>query len=72
MTTAYIEIEVDLESFSDEDIEAEYEERFGAAAKLKDEEFKRLQRIYHAMRLDKPEAKDLMWEYIRDTLGVVL
>jgi hypothetical protein len=71
MTTAYIEVEVDLGDFSDKEIEAEYIERFGKPVGHVHEEHERLRTIYHAMRQGKPEARDLMWDYIRDTLGVV-
>ena len=72
MTTTYIEVEVDLEDFSDQDIKDEYEERFGTPADLPEGDLERLHAIYQAMRLNKPNAHDLMWDYIRDRLGVAL
>lgn len=72
MTTAYIEVEVDLETFSDQDIKDEYEERFGTPADLPEGDIERIETIYHAMRLNKPNAHDLMWDYIRDRLGVAV
>lgn len=71
MTITYIEVEVDMSDFSDSDIENEYAERFGKPVGTEDESLERLRTIYHAMRQGKPEARDLMWDYIRDTLGVV-
>ena len=72
MTTAYIEVEVDLSEFSDRDIKAEYTERFGKPMDSEADDLERLQSIYQAMRLNKPNAHDLMWDYIRDRLGVVV
>ena len=72
MTSAYIEVEVDLCDFSDEDIEAEYAERFGKPVEREGDNTERLRAIYHAMRQNRPEAHDMMWDYIRDTLGVTV
>jgi hypothetical protein len=74
MTFKYIEVEVevDMSDFTDEDIEEEYEERFGKPMGSEADDLERLQSIYHAMRLNKPNAHDLMWDYIRDRLGVAV
>jgi hypothetical protein len=72
MTTAHIEVEVDLSDFSDQDIKEEYAERFGTPMGNEDDDTQRLQSIYHAMRQGKPDAQDMMWDYIRDRLGTVV
>jgi hypothetical protein len=72
MTTTYIEVEVDLSDFTDHDIKQEYEYRFGKPVDIPKDDLERLQSIYHAMRLNKPNAHDLMWDYIRDRLGVAV
>jgi len=72
MTYRYIEVEVNMDDFSDDDIKTEYAERFGTPMSTENDNLERLRGIYHAMRQDKPEARDLMWDYIRDTLGVAV
>ncbi len=68
MSSVYVEVEVDLSEFSDEDIEAEYAERFGEVHS-KSEDTERLEAIFHAMRLNRPDVHTLMWDYVRDKLG---
>lgn len=66
----YITVDVDLDDFSDEAIKREYEERFGHEHDY--EELLILRTIFQAMRTgDKARAHDLMWDYLRDTLGRV-
>lgn len=70
MTTRYISVEVSLDDFSDEDIQEEYEARFTTAAADGDAQ---LNLIYHALRQGKQElAIELVWEHLRDKLGVVV
>jgi hypothetical protein len=70
MSSVYVEVEVDLSEFSDEDIEAEYAERFGEVHS-ESGDTERLEAIFTAMRLNRPEAHALMWDYVRDKLGRV-
>ena len=66
----YVTIEVSLDSFSDEDIENEAEERGLHLADLRDEE---LEKIYRAMvNGDREMALNLMCDFLRDHLGRVL
>jgi hypothetical protein len=72
MTIRYVEVEVDMSDFSDEDIKAEYAERFDTPVEREGDNTERLKAIYHAMRQNRPEAHNMMWDYIRDTLGVTV
>lgn len=64
-----VTVEVDLDDFTDNDIEEEFYHR-GLDVANHDE---RLHAIYQAMRLGKKEhAYDLMWDFIRDKLGVAV
>jgi hypothetical protein len=66
----YVTIEVSLDSFSDEDIENEAEERGLHLADLRDDE---LEKIYRAMvNGDREMALNLMCDFLRDHLGRVL
>lgn len=72
--TVDVDVEVDLSDFDDDVIREEYEERFGDGGggdpSNTDEA---LPRIYHAMRQGKTElAHELMWDYVRDKLGVAV
>lgn len=69
-----INVEICLSALDDDDILEEYEERFGNGGggdpANTDEA---LPRIYHAMRLGKKDlAYELMWDYVRDRLGVAV
>jgi hypothetical protein len=64
-----IEVEVDLADFDDDEIEQEFRDR-GLGGPTSNEQ---LYAIYQAMRLGKTEhAHTLMWDYVRDRLGVAV
>lgn len=73
MRSITVDAEAYLSDFDDEDIRAEYAERFGDDPNASHNTDEPLPRIYHAMRLGKRElAYELMWDYVRDKLGVAV
>ena len=73
MRSITVEADAFLSDFDDEDIRAEYNERFGDQCEDAHNTDEPLPRIYHAMRLGKRElAYELMWDYVRDKLGVAV
>lgn len=66
--TIKVDVEVDLEEFSDDEIKEEYTLRFNDELDDKDT----LETMYHAYRNNNPKAADMMFEYVCDKLGRVL
>lgn len=65
-----VEVDLDLEDFTDEEIENEYKDRFEENA-LADKQA--LEAIFHAMRQDKEDkALQLMREYVLEKLERVI
>lgn len=66
--TIEVDVKVDLEEFSDDEINAEYKLRFDD--ELEDKDI--LETMYNAYRNNNPKAADMMFEYVCDKLGRVL
>ena len=70
---AQVYVDVDLDEFSDDEIRDEYKARGLGDGPSEGEEMETLKRIHQLMRLDKREqAYNLMYDYIRDKLGVAV
>jgi hypothetical protein len=67
-TTVEVDVEVNLEEFSDDEINAEYKLRFNDELEDKDT----LETMYYAYRNNNPKAVDMMFEYVCNKLGRVL
>lgn len=68
-----VEAHVDLDDFDDEDIRGEYEARGLGNSCPSTHDSEQLQAIHHAMRMGKAQtAYNLMYDYVRDRLGVAV
>ena len=70
MAYVYVEVDVDLNEFSDEDIEAEYEARHLGTSKDPDEQCQRAYELHHQGRRD--EAYAILWEICLDRVNKIV
>jgi hypothetical protein len=70
MAHVYVEVEVDLDEFSDEDIEAEYEARHLGTSTDPDEPCQRAYALHHQGRRD--EAYAILWEICLDRVNKIV
>lgn len=70
---AHVYVDIDLDEFDDDEIREEYKARGLGDGPSEGEEMETLKRIHHLMRFNKREqAYNLMYDYIRDKLGVAV
>lgn len=73
MAYVTVDVDVDLDEFDDDEIRKEYKARGLGDGPSEGEEMETLKRIHHLMRFNKREqAYNLMYDYIRDKLGVAI
>ena len=73
MAYVTVDVDVDLDDFDDDEIRKEYEARGLGDGPSEGEEMETLKRIHQLMRFNKREqAYNLMYDYIRDKLGVAV
>ena len=70
MTWITVEVDVDLNEFSDEDIEAEYEARHLGTSTDPDEQCQRAYTLHHQGRRD--EAYAILWEICLDRVNKII
>lgn len=70
MTWITVEVDVDLDEFSDSDIEAEYKERGLGNTTNPDEQCQRAYTLHHQGRKD--EAYAILWELCLDRVNKII